>query len=171
MTNKMYETLRKHVTGAIERGEASPIIEMLALDVNGHKTVIPGDILTCAETGKQFVAARDGCTTNYAWDKDGNTISDEGVDIREKRTLLDRSQPFTAYLSSDSNDAPPRKLTGWKGNVLGTVISATKYRLTRCSYTHGSHMYAVTLRDVHGGLWYGRGNPGFCITIRPKKGK
>lgn len=61
-----------------------------------------GDILTCCETGKQFTAQRDGCSVNYATDRDGNIYSDEGVDIREKRALLDRSKPFGCYISGDN---------------------------------------------------------------------
>lgn len=139
------------------------------LDVNGHKIVNPGDVLTCAETGKEFIAAHVGITTNYAWDNEGNTLSDEGVDIRQKRELAERAGPFLGYLGS--TEGMPRTLTGWKGNVLGTVIRANSYRLTRQSYVHGEYIYAVTIRDVHGGLWYGRGNPGISIKIRPKKGK
>ena len=129
-----------------------------------------GDTLTCAETGKQFIAAAEGCTFNYARDREGNVFSDEGVDIREKRELLDRSKPFTAYLASDSYAmTAPRLVTGWKGNILGHVISAKKTNLPKWSYVHGRFWYAVTIRDVHGGLWYGRGNAGIAITLRPKK--
>lgn len=123
-----------------------------------------GDVLTCSETGKSFIAQRDGCTTNYAHGPNGEVFSDEGVDIRERRELLDRSQPFTAYISSDG-----KHLTGWKGNVLGTVTHTSKVRLTRLSHLHGDYITAYRIRDVHGGYWYGRGNPGMCINIRPYK--
>ena len=131
-----------------------------------HKTIQFGDVLTCAETGKQFTAARDGITTNYARDSDGRVFSDEGVHIRECREMLDRSKPFYAYLSGDG-----KRLTGWKGNTLGTVQQFSSIRLTRKSYAHGEHIRHVVIRDIHGGMWHGRGSPGVCITIRAYKGK
>jgi hypothetical protein len=121
-----------------------------------------GVTLTCAETGKQFIAARDGCSTNYAVDRDtGAPVSDEGVDIRERRELFDRSQPFTCYVSCDG-----RHVTGWKGNVLGTIERRTRFR----GGWHGSYLIAVTVRDVYGARWHGRGaGNGMIITLRPSK--
>ena len=124
-----------------------------------------GQTVTCAETGKVFSVKADGFTFNYATDREGRVFSDEGVDIRERRALLDRSLPFTAYLSSEG-----RHLTGWKGNVLGTVVESIPCRLSRFSFTHGKEYRAVRVRDVHGAMWYGRGSPGVCITLRPCKG-
>lgn len=122
-----------------------------------------GSTLVCAETGKTFIAARDGCSVNYAHSPTGEIVSDEGVDIREKRELLDRSQPFTCYLSSDT-----RHVTGWKGNVLGTV---TGYVERRTGF-HGSTQAFFRVTDVHGGLWAARGpGPGMYCTLRPIKGK
>jgi len=127
-------------------------------DVNGHPTVNMGDVLTCAETGGTFIAARDGCSVNYAWRADHKPVSDKGVDIAERRALLDRSKPFFCYVASDG-----QHVTGWKGNVLGDAVavgdSPVFYGRVTC--------YRVT--DVHGGRWYGRGNPGMCITLRPCK--
>jgi hypothetical protein len=77
------------------------------------QTINIGDPLTCAETGKQFTAAIDGCSTNYARTVAGEVLSDEGVTIREKRELLDRSRPFGCYLSGDG-----RTVTTWKGVAL-----------------------------------------------------
>lgn len=121
----------------------------------------PGDTLTCHETGKQFIAAREGMSTNYARDWNGNVYSDEGVDLREKKNLLDRSQPFGCYLSSDG-----KTVGGWKGNVLGQVTWSKQSRgRTWSSFTY------VRVTDVHGGLWYGKnGGAGMCITLYPKKG-
>lgn len=124
-----------------------------------------GQTLVCAETGKEFVGASQGCTYNYAHDFDGAVLSDEGVDIREKRELLNRSKPVTGYLSSDA-----KRFTGWKGNTLGTVVFAKKTKLTRWSHVHGNTILSVKVRDVHGGLWYGWGNSGICITLRAYKG-
>jgi hypothetical protein len=123
-----------------------------------------GRTLTCAETGKQFVGASDGSTTNYARNDAGEVFSDEGVHLREVRALLDRSRPFPGYLSSDG-----KRLTGWKGNTLGHVIDSNPCELTRLSYTHGKHYQSVRVRDVHGREWYGRGSPGICIRLRPTK--
>lgn len=123
-----------------------------------------GDTLTCAETGKTFVAQQEGCTFNYARDDDGNVYSDEGVDIRLRRELLDRSKPFVCYLSSDG-----KHVTGWKGNVLGAVTQSTTIKLARWSYMHGKTMQSVRVRDIHGGLWFGRSSPGMCVTLRPSK--
>ena len=124
-----------------------------------------GQTVTCAETGKVFKIEAVGCTYNYASDSQGRIFSDEGVEIRERRALLDRRLPYTAYLSSDG-----RRITGWKGNVLGTVVNWSPCKLTRASFTHGKGYRAVRVRDVHGAMWYGRGSPGVCITLRPCKG-
>ena len=124
-----------------------------------------GREIICAETGKRFIGAVVGCTTNYASDGKGNYFSDEGVNLRERRELLDRSKPFTGYISSDG-----RHFTGCKGNILGTVISCHRVNLPRWSYVHGDFMLSYRIRDIHGGLWYGRSSPGICINIRPMKG-
>jgi hypothetical protein len=130
------------------------------------RTINFGDVLICAETGKTFVAARDGITTNYARDDHGNVFSDEGVNIRERRELLDRTRPFVCYLSSDG-----KHVTGWKGNVLGDVTCSRTIPLTRVSFTHGRTIQSVRVRDVHGGYWYGRGNAGIAIKLFPYKTK
>lgn len=124
-----------------------------------------GQTVICAETGKRFIVAAEGISFNYATNDTGEVVSNKGVDIREKRELLDRSRPFTAYLSSDG-----KQLTGWKGNVLGRVVSSSTVRLAQWSAFHGRTMQAVRVRDCHGGLWYGRGNAGMAINIRPMKG-
>jgi len=120
-----------------------------------------GRELTCAETGKRFVGAVDGCTTNYARDAQGNVYSDEGVDIRERRELLDRTRPFYCYVSSDGRHA-----TGWKGNELGRVTRSTP---TRIRTVFAGCLTSYRVRDCHGGEWYGRGAPGMCITLRACK--
>jgi hypothetical protein len=129
------------------------------------KDINIGDTLTCAETRKTFIAAQEGCTYNYATTSEDEVLSDEGVDIRQRRELLDRTLPFTGYLSCDG-----RHLTGWKGNVLGTVVDWAPCRLTRRSWTHGKDYRSVRVRDIHGAMWYGRGSPGIVINLRPCKG-
>jgi hypothetical protein len=117
--------------------------------------------LTCHITGKQFVGESQGCTVNYASDAQGNIYSDEGVDIAEREQLKDRSKPFCCYLNSDCS-----KVTGWKGNILGMVISRG-ITPRRRNYPA---MTSVHVRDCHGGLWYGRGQGGSVyITLRPLK--
>jgi hypothetical protein len=111
-----------------------------------------GDTLVCAETGKTFIAAVDGCSFNYARNREGQVFSDEGVHVRECRELLDRSRPFYAYISGNG-----KHITGWKGNVLGTVTKETR----------GKKLTSIRATDVHGGAWNGRGEGrGMCITLR-----
>jgi hypothetical protein len=43
-----------------------------------------GDTITCTETGKTFVVAKDCCSYNYALGVNGEFFSDEGVDIAER---------------------------------------------------------------------------------------
>jgi hypothetical protein len=131
-------------------------------DINGRPLIEMGQTLTCSETGKQFIVARDGCSVNYAWGKDNAIFSDEGVDIYEKRELLDRSKPFFCYLSRDG-----KHVTGWKGNILGRVVlsSVSKTGWWGAKLTH------IRVIDVHGGRWYGKGSGnGMCITLRANKG-
>jgi hypothetical protein len=125
------------------------------------RTITIGDTLTCAETGKQFIAARDGCSTNYAWrSTDGAVLSDEGVIAIDHRTLKARAGRFFCYVSTDG-----KTVTGWKGNTLGRVIARSVIR-----NPFGGHLTAVSVIDVHGGRWHGRGaGNGMCITLRPSK--
>lgn len=119
-----------------------------------------GDTITCTETGKTFVVAKDGCSYNYARGVNGELFSDEGVDIRERRALLDRTKPFTCYLHARGT------VTGWKGNVLGRVVSAVNVR------AFGKLLVHVRVVDVHGGRWYGKGQgAGIYITLYPNKEK
>lgn len=121
--------------------------------------------LVCAATGKRFVAEREGITTNFARDDHGRVYSDEGVNVAERLALLDRSKPFVCYVSGDG-----RAVTGWKGNKLGDIVRTRTGRLARWSAFHGSFIHYYRVRDVHGGLWYGRGSPGMVIALRPMKG-
>ena len=132
------------------------------IDVNGNPVIHIGQILTCHETGKQFAAASDGFTFNYARDRAGNIYSDEGVDIREKRDMLDRSKPFFCYVSSDGN-----RVTGWKGNTLGRVTWSSSSRTGWCR----SWITHVRVTDVHGNKWHGKGSgAGMFIRLHPSKG-
>jgi hypothetical protein len=124
-----------------------------------------GDILTCAETGAEFVAARDGCSFNYARSHTGEILSDAGVDIRMRRDLAAR-KPMIVYLSGDG-----KSITGWKGNELGRARAIGTVRLTRMSYVFGREIWSYRVTDCHGGEWYGRGAPGIAMRIRPCKEK
>ena len=126
---------------------------------------IYGKTARCAETKKTFVVASEDCTGNYATNK-GEILSNEGINIRECRELWDHSKPYVAYVSSDGG-----KITGWKGNELMTITRSTTYRLTRQSYVHGDRIQSIVARDVHGALWYGRGNAGMSIVMRAYKTK
>ena len=123
-----------------------------------------GQPLICHETGKAFIGEAQGFTTNYARDNEGHVFSDEGVAIREARALLDRTRAYSAYVSADE-----KRITGWKGNTLGSIISRNPYRLTRLSFTPGRTINAYRVRDIHWQFWHGRGSPGICITLRPMK--
>ena len=138
---------------------------MKTLDVNGHHKVDMGSTVYCSETGKPFIAARDGCSVNYAWSTDGHIISDEGVRIINLRELLDRSKPLVCYLSGDG-----KTVTGWKGDTLGTVI-ATSVSSNPLSRYRRETLTHVRVLDAHGALWYGKnGGRGMAITLRPVKG-
>jgi len=130
------------------------------MNLNHHQIEL-GATVNCHITGISFITARDGCSFNYAWDREGNIISDEGVDISERNKLLDRTKPFFCYLSGDG-----KHVTGWKGNILGDVIwhSVSCTGFNRSSITH------IRVVDVHGAKWHGKGSGrGMCITIRGNK--
>ena len=120
-----------------------------------------GSTVTCAETKKQFVVSTDGFTFNYATNRGGKIFSDEGVDIRERRELLDRTKSFFCYLAGDG-----KTVGGWKGNILGIVTSE---RTSRTGF-YGSELTHIRVEDVHGGLWYGKGaGRGICVTLNPAR--
>lgn len=126
------------------------------------KTASPelGSTALCAETGQPFTIARDGCSFNYATNAAGEIISDAGVDIRERRELVDRSRPFGCYVASDG-----KHVTGWKGNVLGTIVEQSSHR-----NNWGARIHCYRVRDVHGAHWQGRNaGPGMCIILRASK--
>lgn len=119
-----------------------------------------GKTLTCAETGAQFIGATDGSTFNYAH-RGTEVVSDAGVDIAERRQLSDRTKPFGCYLSNDG-----RHITGWKGNILGTVVHSSESR----TGWHGSTLTHIRVVDVHGSPWHGKGaGRGMYITVRASK--
>jgi hypothetical protein len=123
-----------------------------------------GKTLVCAETGKTFIGAQVGSTTNYATDREGNVYSDEGVNIRELREIKERKGPIFAYLSSDAGNYKGH-ITGWKGNKLMQVLSAGP-----TGGGFGGTQWHVTAKDEQGRTWYGRnGGRGMYIRMKPTK--
>lgn len=152
-----YEPIHEEIA-TLRKLRAFRIIRNRSQIEDQTSTQTEGLIAECAETRKLFAIHCDGFTFNYASGRDGTLYSDEGVNIRERRELLDRSKPFGCYVSSDG-----KHVTGWKGNVLGDVRQSwgTKRRAW-CGGT--ANFYRV--RDIHGGEWTGYGSPGMCITLR-----
>lgn len=75
--------------------------------------------------------------------------------------MLDRSKPFTAYLSGDGQN-----VTTWPGLPLGRVHS---HSVSRSGFW-GSEIHRIHVRDVHGQWWQGRGpGAGMYCTLRPMK--
>ena len=54
-----------------------------------HHPINFGDTLTCAETGRQFIAAADGITTNYARNAAGDVFSDDLIDAYIELKMAD----------------------------------------------------------------------------------
>ncbi len=104
-------------------------------------------------------------TTGTARTQDGKEICYACADARQREDLKDRSRPFTAYVSSDG-----KTITTWTGGKLMDIRQSWRIPLTRFSFTHGRTILHIRARDVHGGDWFGRGNPGIAITLRPTKG-
>ena len=133
----------------------------MKLDINERPQVNFGDTLTCTETGKQFVAARDECFTNYALIAENAIFSDEGVNIRELRGMSQRPNVFYCYVDSHANS-----VTGWKGNKLGTISNYDE----NPSGWHGATIARFRVLDASGNWWQGRGaGKNMCCTLRPMK--
>jgi hypothetical protein len=121
---------------------------------------------TCKDCRGEIVEPKESGPAGYAITPDGSTICYGCADKRTIAELKDRTRPMGAYLSSDGARA-----TTWTGGTLGAVVWSRPCRLTRLSFTHSKSSFrSVNVRDVHGGMWYGRGSPGVCITLRPMKG-
>ena len=118
-------------------------------------------ILSCGHSPSPHHPA----TTGTAKLPDGREICLACADDMQRADLLDRSKPFTAYLSSDC-----RAVQTWTGGHLMRVVRTSPVRLTRQSWVHGRTITAVRAVDCHGGSWYGRGSGGICINLRPCKG-
>lgn len=121
----------------------------------------------CAICGAAFpTPPPSGGGSGYAVTRDGLHICYTCADAQQCEELKDRSKPLVAYVSSDGT-----KITTWTGGELMRVIRSVPCKLTRNSYTHSQKYYrSIRARDIHGGLWYGRGSAGIAITLRPAKG-
>ena len=119
--------------------------------------------LTCHETGKQFLAEREGCSVTYAKDAKGNIYSNEGVYIGLKRTVKQDSILY-AYV-----DNSQKVIQGWKTeHILGKII----YHYVRNNGFCGK-MDHVEVRMFDGSLWKGKykSDSMQCITLRKVKVK
>ncbi len=103
-------------------------------------------------------------TTGTAHTHDGREICWACADREQVEGLRDRTKPAGGYLSSDG-----KTVTTWTGGKLGTVTSSTTIHLAKYSWIHGKTMQAIRVRDIHGGMWYGRTSPGVCVNLRPLK--
>jgi hypothetical protein len=68
---------------------------------------------------------------------------------------------YGAYVSSDL-----KTITTWTGGKLADVIRASKRKLARRSWIHGSSYYSIWAKDSRGSTWYGCGSPGIAISLR-----
>lgn len=76
--------------------------------------------------------------------------------------MLDRTKPFSCYVSGDK-----KTVSNWPGDKLGDIVS---YGEARTGF-YGSVQAYFRVRDVHGGLWAGRGpGAGMYCTLRAIKG-
>ena len=116
---------------------------------------------TCTDCGKAFVPTAH--TPGYAVLPNGSRICYACADERQRADLLDRSKPFTGYLSGDGC-----RFTTWTGGTLGSVV---RHNVSRTAW-HGAEMHHVRVVDVHGNAWFGKGaGQGMALTVRPCKRK
>ena len=114
---------------------------------------------TCQKCGKVIEGSKYGIGTGYGTTPEGAKWCYDCCTVSDIEELKER-KPTAVYLSGDENS-----VTNWPGGVLGTVTRAhgIKHNMIRGRYV------AFRVKDVHGGLWFGRGQPGMICTIRPAK--
>lgn len=126
------------------------------------QSIIPDvTVLKCHALGVEFIAKRDGCSFNYARDRDGNIYSDAGVLAGIKADIQAR-KPLTLYVVG-------RVVQGWKDT----------HRVGSLSWSHVTrHNWAVQISHVvvtmfDGSRWYGKYSHlrGEAVTLRPYKGQ
>jgi hypothetical protein len=71
---------------------------------------------------------------------------------------------MSVYLSCDKT-----KVTNWPGGELGKVVHC--HPIKNNMMRRKDEYLAFNVLDVHGKMWYGRGQPGMVCTIRPQVSK
>lgn len=122
------------------------------------------ETIICTDCAAECIPS--GCGTGYATlHGSEKKICYSCSDKRQRTDLIDRSKPFTAYVSGDGQN-----ITSWTGGKLMKVTNRRSCELTRQSLTHDRKEYSsFRAVDCHGRNWFGRGSPGICITMRPTK--
>lgn len=116
-------------------------------------------VLRCAVLGVDFIAKRDGISTNYARDAQGRIYSDAGVLEAMKRDIRAR-KPLTVYANG-------REVTGWKSSArVGHIVGGHVFW-----HNWAAQMKHITVRMFDGSLWYGKYSHmrGDAVTLRPYK--
>lgn len=127
--------------------------------IDSRAFIVGTTVLTCSELHTQFTVQRDGCSYNYASDRNGNFYSDGGVAEATKKDILAR-RPITLYISG-------RDVTGWKEVYkFGRVLWSNVFR-----HNFSTQMCSVRVRMFDGSEWYGRYSHlnGSACTLRPCK--
>lgn len=120
----------------------------------------------CDACGGSHDAYR-GCCGAYAipqWD-DAATLCEMCVLASEKFSMAKRhssGESFTCYISCDGCSA-----TTFTGDKLASVED--RHQTNRKGFGGGFADY-IRVRDSAGRRWYGYGNNGMCITLRPIRG-
>lgn len=124
--------------------------------VNSHRPPAAPYFWTCATCGK--VAPH---SESYGIDAQHGMHCYTCCHARDVASLLDRSLPFSAYVSCDG-----RTVSNWPGGKLADI---SHYGESRTGW-HGSTQAYFRARDVHGQWWHGRGaGKGMYCTLRPMK--
>lgn len=131
-----------------------------------HAQTTETEIVHCADCALLIPPPLPHATgTGYAILPDERKICYACADNRQREELKDR-KPFVAYVAGHG-----KTITTWTGGVLALITRSTTCRLTRQSFIHGKTIQCIHARDIHGGHWTGRGNPGLAIKLRPVKAK
>lgn len=142
---KTYETRAQYLADCTER------------KINSHRPPAAPYLWVCATCGKASPH-----TDSYGMDHHGEMHCYGCCHARDVAELLDRTKPFSAYVSCDG-----RTISNWPGGLLATV---TQYSEARTGFNRSTQAYFRAV-DVHGGQWYGRGaGKGMYCTLRAMKG-
>jgi hypothetical protein len=137
------ETLKHHVTGAIERGErvAVTAIEAPYVCDCGHPE-----------------SEHSSITRGYGIDSAGKTQCYDCCTELDKADLLTAGR-VCQYLSDDG-----KRLTNWMGRDLGRVVHKGAL------HPFSRERYYIRVRDCRGGMWSGVGAPGMWTVLKRVKG-